>query len=218
MNKNLLKKIQDVLGENAGNYCGCFTALRNRRIEAVYNYALLGTPFDQKEFDILESKLPKDFCGKCRKPVDVEGIADYERKLAVTLPSYENYEFPQPVNVGPEISAGAARLARKVNEIPVGMISRLEASERLQIELHDISRHIRSGRLRTDISKQFVSLDSFNELEALIRQRDSARCKLLEKTAHRCKCGYLSLVSTDFFGLPVLRSATSFKSDSLMTY
>jgi hypothetical protein len=94
MNKNLLKKIQADIGESAGNYCGCFTEYQMAEIEKVYN----GVP-NKIDFE----SLPKDFCGKCQKPVDTQFIDNFYANLAVILPTYEGYEIKMPFNVGAEV-------------------------------------------------------------------------------------------------------------------
>jgi hypothetical protein len=165
MSKSLLKKIQGVLGESAGSYCGCFNDYVNRTIENVY----AGKPSTAAHD---EAKLPKGFCNRCRKPVNTALIDNFNANLAMILPAYENYEIQMPVNVGPTFSDGAARFVRKVGEIPAGMLSRSEVALRLEIKAGDVERHIRSGRLQTDSSKRFVTQDSFDELKVLIRQRN----------------------------------------------
>jgi hypothetical protein len=135
----------------------------NRTIENVY----AGKPSGDDE-----SKLPKDFCGKCQKPVGIQFIDNFYENLAFILPAYEGYEMQMPVNVGGEVSDGAARFVRKAVEAPAGMILRSEVAARLEIKAGDVERHIRSGRLRTDGSKRFVTQESFDELKMLlIRQR-----------------------------------------------
>jgi hypothetical protein len=163
MNKNFLKKIQGILGESAGNYCGCFNDFVNQVIDGIY---------DKKPYDNDESKLPKKFCNKCRKPVNTEFIESFYENLDLILPAYEGYEMQMPVNVGAEVSDGAARMVRKVAEVPSGMLSRSEVALRLEIKAGDVERHIRSGRLQTDGSKRFVIQNSFDELQTLIRQRN----------------------------------------------
>ncbi len=161
MNKNILKKIQADIGESAGNYCGCFTEYQMAVIEKVYN----GVP-NKIDFE----SLPVGFCGRCRKPVNTEFIDNFNRQLEMILPTYENYEMQMPLNVGAEVSDGAAR---KVAEVPAGMLSRSEVALRLEIKAGDVERYIKSGRLQTDGSKRFVIQDSFDELKMLlIRQRN----------------------------------------------
>jgi hypothetical protein len=134
----------------------------NRTIENVY----AGKPSGDDE-----SKLPKDFCGKCQKPVDIQFIDNFYANLAFILPAYEGYEMQMPVNVGGEVSDGAARFVRKVVEDSPGMLSRSEVAARLEIKPDDVSRHIKSGRLQTDGSKRFVTQDSFNVLQRLIQSK-----------------------------------------------
>jgi hypothetical protein len=148
MNKNFLKKIQGILGESAGNYCGCFGDFVNQMVDGIYNE----TPYETDE-----SKLPVGYCSKCQKKVDDEKIASIHKTLEMLLPMYKNCEIQMPVNVG---------------EVPAGMLSRSEAATRLKIKAGDVERHIKTGRLRTDGSKRFVIQDSFDELQTLIRQRN----------------------------------------------
>ncbi len=141
----LNKRLQVIEGsENDGNYCGCFTEYQMAVIEKVYN----GVP-NKIEFE----SLPKDFCGKCQKPVDTQFIDNFYVNLAAILPMYE---IQMPVAV----------------EVPAGFISRSDVAARLEIKAGDVERYIRSGRLQTDASKRFISRDSFDELKTLIRQRN----------------------------------------------
>jgi hypothetical protein len=161
----LNKRLQVIEGsENDGNYCGCFTEYQMAEIEKIYD----GVPH-KIDFE----SLPKDFCGKCRKPVNTEFIESFYENLAAILPMYEGYEIQMPVNVGPTFSDGAARMVRKVAEVPSGMTLRSEVALRLEIKAGDVERYIRSGRLQTDGSKRFVTQESFDELKMLlIRQRN----------------------------------------------
>ncbi len=144
----LNKRLRVIEGSgNDGNYCGCFTEYQMAEIEKIYD----GVP-NKIDFE----SLPKDFCGKCQKPVDTQFIDNFYANLAVILPTYENYEMQMPVNVA---------------EVPAGMLSRSDVAARLEIKAGDVERYIRSGRLQTDGSKRFVTQDSFDELKVLIRQR-----------------------------------------------
>jgi hypothetical protein len=144
MNKNLLKKIQADIGVSAGNYCGCFTEYQMAVIEKVYN----GVP-NKIDFE----SLPKDFCGKCRKPVNTEFIDDFNRQLEMILPAYSVEEV---------VSESAV----------IEGVLPLEAARQLGITLEDVNRHVKSGRLNLDASGKFVTQDSFDELKTLIRQRN----------------------------------------------
>jgi hypothetical protein len=163
MNKNLLKKIQADIGESAGSYCGCYDDFVNQMVNGIYD----GTPYETDD-----SSLPIGYCSKCQKKVNDEKIASIHKTLEMLLPMYENCEL-MPVNVGPTFSDGAARMVRKAGEVPSGMVSRSEVVARLEIKPDDVERYIRSGRLRTDGGKKFITQESFDELKTLlIRQRN----------------------------------------------
>jgi hypothetical protein len=145
-----IKKIEAGFSENNLRFCGCYDAFMNQKIDGIYN---------ETSYETDDSSLPKGFCEKCQKPVNTEFIDSFYANLAVVMPMYENYEIQMSVNVGPA-------------SVPAGMLSRSDVAAWLEIKLDDVERYIRSGRLRTDGSKRFVSEDSCNELKTLIRQRN----------------------------------------------
>jgi len=164
--KAKVERIEARIMENGLQFCSCFTDFVAQMIRGVY---------DNVPFSSDDSKLPKGFCEKCRKPVNVEFIENFNRQLEMVLPAYADAPVSESA-VSINTPAEAARTVRNVDEdeIPSGTLSRSQAAVRLQISLGDVERHIKSGRLILDVSKKFITRQSFDELKVLlIRQRNA---------------------------------------------
>jgi hypothetical protein len=162
--KSRLKKTQKTakkLGESDSRFCICFDRLVSRAINLVY----AGKSTDEIDF----SALPKDFCRECDLPVNVEKIQSINQQIDLILPMYENPEIQMPSNVG-QTSDGAAQMVQQDGLVPSGMISRAQVAARLEISPYDVERHLKSGRLVLDVSKKFITQESFDELKVLIRR------------------------------------------------
>jgi hypothetical protein len=107
--------------------------------------------------------LPKDFCQKCRKPVNTEFIENFNRQLEMILPAYSH----APVIV----SASAKEAVESALSGVLSGVLLVEAARRLGVSLNDVNRYIRSGRLRLDGSGKFVDLDSLDALQRLIQSK-----------------------------------------------
>lgn len=152
--KNRLSKMKKERGKNGLQFCRCFNNYINGAIAEVYRN--VPNPID------FES-LPESWCKKCQKPVNVEFIENFNRQLALILPSYSLEEvFDEKVS------------DEKVSDekVIIEGLSPAQASARLQIPLSELARHIKSGRLQTSASGE-ISLDSFNELQELYRRQSN---------------------------------------------
>jgi len=159
MNINWLKKTEKKLGESDSRFCGCFDKMVSRAIDLVYS----GKPTNEVDF----STLPSGYCHQCDLPVDGEKIQSINSQIDLILPMYS------PVESGEieEMPVEAARTVQLDGSVPSGMISRSEVAARLGIKPDDVERHIRSGRLILDVSKKFITQQSFDELKMLLIRR-----------------------------------------------
>ncbi len=157
MNIDWLKKTEKKLGESDSRFCICFDRLAKKAIELVYN--------EQSTDGIDFSTLPSGYCHQCDLPVDSEKIESINRQIDLILPSYGAIE-----TMPKSASAKETVEGELPGELP-GLLP-VEVSRRLQISLSDVNRHIRSGRLSLDASGKFVTQDSLNELQKLIRGRN----------------------------------------------
>ncbi len=142
MNLSWLKRIEKRFIENDSQFCGCFDDFVNQMIDGVYN----GVPYETDD-----SGLPKGFCEKCQKPCDVEMLENFTCRMDLILPAFAVEKVSESAVIEALLPLGAARL--------------------LQMPLSDVNRHIRSGRLSLDASGRFVTQDSLDALQRLIRSK-----------------------------------------------
>ncbi len=141
--------------KDSGNerFCGCYDKLVSRAIDLIY----AGKPTNEIDF----SSLPSGYCHECNLPVNDEKIKSINNQIDLILPSYEKCEIQMP-------KSASASAKETVEGVLPGVLP-VEVARRLDMTLNDVNRHIRSGRLSLDASGKFVSFDSFDELQRLIR-------------------------------------------------
>jgi hypothetical protein len=147
-------RLTKMKGSTMERFCVCYDQMVSRAINLVYS----GKSTDGIDF----STLPSDYCRECDLPVNVEKIKSINQQIDLILPMYV------PVETMPENAKEAAESA--LPGVLPGLLP-LEVSQRLQITLSDVNRHIRSGRLSLDASGKFIDLDSLNELQRLIQSK-----------------------------------------------
>lgn len=69
-----VKRIESEISINDSEFCRCFDEFLNQMIDGIY---------DRKSYETDFSTLPKDFCEKCRKPVDSERIENLNRQIEI---------------------------------------------------------------------------------------------------------------------------------------
>jgi hypothetical protein len=148
-------RLTKMKGSTMERFCVCYDRMVNQAINLVYS----GKSTDEIDF----STLPSDYCRECDLPVNVEKIKSTNQQIDLILPMYA------PVETMPENAEEAAE-----SVLPGEMCGVLpvEAARRLGVTLNDINRYLRSGRLLTDASGKFITLDSFAELQRLIRSKN----------------------------------------------